>query len=512
MTLRRRLESIVTLGWLVAAAGAAPAAALQPAAAAPPDTLTLSEAVETARRNNPGFLAARNDADVSEWDVRSAYGSLLPSLEASSSLAWQGPGEQRFGSLTTEQLGFGDQPAFYFSTYSVGLDYTVDGATLTAPGRARAERDATAARIRSGEAELVRAVTSAYLEARLRAEELRLARRQLERARANLRLAEGRRDVGAGTELDAGRAQVEVGRARVEVLRTENALHTARLALHRQMGVDAPERSAMPVLSTEFELREPRWTEDELYREAIRHNPELEALDASRRAAETRVAAARSSYLPTLSLQAGLGGFTRQATDVSFFIDQARSRASQQIQTCEALNELVSRLADPLPPQDCSAFELSGEEIETIADRNDTFPFDFTRQPLQASLGVRIPIFQGFGRQRDLETARVERQDARYRIREQELALRTDVGSGLGALRTAYESARIEARNQEVAEEQLRLAREEYRVGRISFVELVEAETVRAQADRERLAALFRFHDALANLEAVVGRSLRGGP
>jgi outer membrane protein TolC len=60
-----------------------------------------------------------------------------------------------------------------------------------------------------------------------------------------------------------------------------------------------------------------------------------------------------------------------------------------------------------------------------------------------------------------------------------------------------------------VAAEQLRLARERYQLGSTSFLELVEAETVKAQADRERVAAVFAYHDAVAALEAVVGTPLR---
>ena len=76
-------------------------------------------------------------------------------------------------------------------------------------------------------------------------------------------------------------------------------------------------------------------------------------------------------------------------------------------------------------------------------------------------------------------------------------------------LRTAYEAALIEEENQVWADEQLRLAQERYRLGLATFLELVEAETVKAGADRDRLAAIFAYHDNLASLESVVGTSLR---
>ena len=78
--------------------------------------------------------------------------------------------------------------------------------------------------------------------------------------------------------------------------------------------------------------------------------------------------------------------------------------------------------------------------------------------------------------------------------------------------RTAYQSALLEQRNQTVADEQLRLARERYQLGAITFIDLVDAETVKAQADRQRLAAIYSYHDAITSLETVVGARFREGP
>jgi outer membrane protein TolC len=94
-------------------------------------------------------------------------------------------------------------------------------------------------------------------------------------------------------------------------------------------------------------------------------------------------------------------------------------------------------------------------------------------------------------------------------VREQELLLRAEIGANLASVVTAYEAALIEESNQEVADEQLRLAREQYRLGLTSFIQLVEAETVKAQADQTRIAAIFFYHDALALLESLVGAPLR---
>jgi outer membrane protein len=218
---------------------------------------------------------------------------------------------------------------------------------------------------------------------------------------------------------------------------------------------------------------------------------------------------ARSAYLPTLSISAGTSGFAREASNPAFLVAQAQGASLGQIAQCEATNDLYSRLADPLPASDCSQFLFSEAQRRRVINQNNAFPFDFVRQPPSASLSISIPIFQGRRRQRDLETARIAEDDVQYQVRNSELALKADIASGLANLSTAYEAALIEEENQVWADEQLRLAQERYRLGLATFLELVEAETVKAGADRDRIAAIFAYHDALASLENVVGTSLR---
>jgi outer membrane protein TolC len=60
-----------------------------------------------------------------------------------------------------------------------------------------------------------------------------------------------------------------------------------------------------------------------------------------------------------------------------------------------------------------------------------------------------------------------------------------------------------------VAGEQLELAQERYRLGAASFLELLEAQSSMATAERDYLNARYRFHGALWALEASVGERLR---
>ena len=60
-----------------------------------------------------------------------------------------------------------------------------------------------------------------------------------------------------------------------------------------------------------------------------------------------------------------------------------------------------------------------------------------------------------------------------------------------------------------VATEQLELARERYRLGAAAFLELLEAQTSMATAERDYLNALYTFHGAMWRLEEATGLKLR---
>jgi outer membrane protein TolC len=469
--------------------------------------LTLDEAIELARAYSPGLQLARNDEAVADWDLRAARGNLLvPNLGLGTGVQWQGAGTERIGGLTSGELGVGGQPSFLFSSYSLGLSYGLNLASLRAPALARAGREAAAARSAGAEADLVLRVTQAYLDFTRQEEALRLARRQTERAEANYNLARGLADVGTATPLEAMQAEIQVGRARIAVLEAEQGIRTSRLGLLRVIGLER-DRDIVP--GTGFAPFDMTLDEAELTRLALAGSPELQSLRAGVSVAGRRAASAGAAYWPSVQFQAGWSGFTRQATDDSWVTRQIELGAEQSVAQCEFQNEIFRRLADPFPPQDCTLLALTPEQLQGAIDRNRQFPFDFTRQPPSASVSVSIPIFQGAERRRGVETARIEEENARLRLREAEQGLLSDVATLVAQVRITRAQVELEERNREVAEAQLRLAVGEFEVGAGTFLQVAEAETVAAQADRDHLEALFRFHDAVARLEALTGAMLR---
>ncbi len=470
-------------------------------------TLTLEEAIRLARQNNPDYLTQANDEDAADWAVREAYGAFLPTASLSTGVRWEDAGSALFGNITGADIGVARTPAQVFSDYSLGLSYRLAGSTLFNLGRERAARRATAASVRAAAHTLELQVTQAYLTALRSRDAVELAHQELARAEENLKLAEARVAVGSAIGLEAKQAEVERGRAEVDLLRSQTTFEGDKLRLLQQIGLELDRDIE---LTTTLPLVEPRWTRESLTELALRNNPQLRASQASVAAASAGLRMARSGRFPSLSMSAGWSGFTRQQLDEERLLSQARASAASQRAGCVIFNDLYSLLPDPPPPQDCSQYVLTPEDEAAILTQNDQFPFDFQQQPFGVSLRLSVPVFQGLSIQRQVEEAAVAEDDARLRLRSERLRVRTAVQAGYLSLTAAYRAVGLEERNAELAAEQLRLARERYRVGSASFVELMEAETLKARADRSYLLSVYAYHEALATLEAAVGQSLRG--
>ena len=470
-------------------------------------SLSLAEAVRLARENNPNYLMVANNESAAVWGEREAYASFLPSVNTSFNGQYLAPGIPSTGIYTGEDFGIGSTD-YYFSGYNLTLGYSLSGSTFFEVGSAKANLRATEAGILAAEYNLESAVTAQYLIALRARDAVEVATRQHERAAESLELAQARVDVGAVIPTDGKQAEVEEGRARVALLEAESLFRTEKLRLVEQLGVEAEGDFE---LVSEFEIFEPTWSRDDLVDRALVVHPQLRAFQAQESAGRAQVRRAQSSYFPSLYLQATWSGRAREIGDKDYLLKQYRDGVEGSYNNCQFWNQVANGLSGPLDgyPRDCSGIVATQATEARILNSNDVFPFQFRTEPLSLFLQVSFPVFQGLGRRRQVEEARALAEDARFNLRAEELRLQTAVTQAYDDLLTAVEVVRIEEGNREVAAEQLGLAQERYRLGAATFLELLEAQSSVAEAERDFLIARYRFHGALWSLEAAVGERLR---
>jgi outer membrane protein len=489
--------------------------------AQPAATLSITDAVSQAQRNSPVYRQALNDAGAARWGVRNAYATtFLPQLSVAGSIGYTGSGEQAFNGTR-----FATGSPFITSGYGVQLDWTLSGATLSAPGQQKAAQNAISADINNSLVGLRYDVTFQYLTALQARAQVDVARQQVARNGDFLALARARFQVGQATILDVKQAEVTKGQADVALLRADQTNNEAKLELFRRMGVNAPVAIDQVALSDTFPVAEPKWELAQLLSVAAAENPTIRAGRARETSSAWNLKAQESRYLPTLNFSAGWNGFAQQFTNEGFLLGRQLAGAQDLMTNCEFQNSLIRSLpgggingqpGSGVVP-DCKSFsglDATGQSLAPgIADQiragNNVFPFSFTSQPFSARVQISLPIFDGFSRNLQVSQARAQRDDNREQVRARELQVRTDVQSRYLALQTSYKAIGVQSANREAARDQLKLAQDRYRLGSGSALEISDAQNAVQRAEGDFVNAVYDYHKAIAALEFAVGRPLR---
>ena len=474
-------------------------------------TLSLADALDRARGNSPIYRQTLNNAGPARWGVRNAYGSFLPSVNANANLGYTGSGETNLGG------GFISSTSPYLTSgYSLGLVWQLDGHVLSGPGQQKALQKATDEDISGAGIQLKADITTQYLNALQAAAQVDVARQQVKRNADFLTLAQARYRVGQATLLDVRQAEVIKGQSDVALLRAVQTDNEQKLELLRQMGVEPPVPVEQIALTDSFPVTPPAFQLDQLLELADRQNPILRSLRARQDAATWGVRAAKSEYLPSLSVQAGWSGFTQQFTDEDLLLGSNLAEAQSNSAQCRYDNQVRTAL-NLGGVQDCfgrfglnnTGTALTDATVADIRHTNNVFPFRYTGQPFFAALTVSLPIFTGFGRSLRLSQARAFEDDADEDVRARRLAVRTDVHARHLALQTAYQAIAVQEANRASARDQLRLAQDRYRLGAGTSLEVSDAQNAVQQAEGDYVNAVYDYHKAIAALEAAVGRPLR---
>jgi outer membrane protein len=437
------------LGWFVVLSMVA---AIGYAQEAPVRRLSLADALDAARRNNPSYLTTLANRNPAAAASLNAVASLVtPSVSVFGGTSWTQKGSYNLGGGITFPT-----PRTQGSSYSLNFSYLLSGSTIANRGYTAAQLHAADQDIASSLTLLETSVRQEYLnllEARAQAD---LAQHVVTRAQELLNLAQARYGVGQNTMIDVRRAQVDKGNADVSLLQAQQNVQLEVLKLFQFTGLPAPERTNVVPTDT-FPVLEPRWNEDSLIALAKAENPILKALRARASAAGWSTRAAYSTYLPSFQLSASYGQY-RQTT-----------------------------------------FDTLGNGTLTRG----------TNPPWNFRIGVSLPLFDAFSRNAQISQARASEEDLRLSTRAQELQVQANVDAAYTSLVAAYQTIAVQDNNRTAADEALSLATQRYRVGSGSIIELLDARVTSETAGANYINAVYNYHKAIAALEQAVGRTLR---
>ena len=421
------------------------AAAAQVPAGADSVPLSLAQALEIGRSENPQLRQAGYERSAAGAGLWEAYGNLLPQV------GLQGQA-QRFEGGTFAILGGEFQsPSTYTTSYQWNFTHSLldAGRDLFRIRAARADaRQAVAAY--DVEWWGTRAdIEQQYLGARRQQALVTQAEREVERRTEHLRLAEARHAAGEVTRSDLLEARLEIGRGEVAVLEAQQALQEATLALRRLLGGELPPGAVR--LTSEFEVFDPPFDVEQLLARAYERHPSLREIAAEENVDAANLWIARSAYLPSLQFQYGLS--------------------------------------------------------RSIVDTSDFQFSDFDERGFYA-FSLSWQLFDGFSRYHETSRANAALQSARAERQRRRLEVEEGVRTAHSRLLTAHASYRTNLTNVELAQEDLRLAEGRYQAGAGTFLDLLDARVRTSQAETELIGSTYDFYQALVELERASGLDL----
>lgn len=415
-------------------------------------TLTLEEAIALAKRNNPAYLQAVNSTRSTALNVRSARAALFPTASSNIGFNWREGlptiiEGQQFGS-SVDQLG-----SSY--NFSVGANYSYQ--TFLNPGQAVARLEAAEASQIAQEQTVRQQVTIQYFTAVQSVRNADLQDTLIKSLDLQFQLARAREAIGSGISLDTKLAEVSLLRQQLAAERARSQAGTDKLALFELIGIPTIDTSVE--LTTELAITEPTFKAEDLIAESRLRNAGLAASRASLHAFEVAKKSSKGQYIPSMNISTGIGGNTSMNMDA---VGDAR-----------------------------------------------TWPFAFRRNPISVSAGFSLPLWDGYRREQNIETASIQAQNAQIELKRTELQITNNITRLVAELSLAWRSYRLQQQIVETQKQALQLAQERYKVGSTAYTDLSLAQDRYQQEENALLVSIYTYHRLFAQLESFVGKSLR---
>lgn len=280
------------------------------AAAAPAGAETLDEAMRAAIEGNPSIAAQRARLEAAEEAVPQARAAALPSLTAS---ADTGASRSRFKDGTTGAVS-NNSDSDWGGSVSASQTVFASGGVVAGIRRAKADVQGARADYRNTEQQFLLDVTGAYVGYREALAIVQARTKSAENLEEQRKYAKARFDSGLDTRTDYAAAEARLAQARTNLIQAQGQLAAANETYRRLVG--HPPAGLVPVAAVAGLPADLPSALDQ----AVHYNPVLISARANEDSAKANLAAARSNFGPTVTLQAGssfssdYGGFADRSS------------------------------------------------------------------------------------------------------------------------------------------------------------------------------------------------------
>ncbi len=287
-----------------------------------PTVWNLQTCIDYALSENISIRKNRVNAESTLVDVKTAKAALFPNLSFSTSQNVVNRPYQESSSIVsgTEILKSSNKTS-YNGNYGLNASWTLYNGKkrLNTIKQEQLNNRVAELDVATSENEIEETITQAYIQILYATEAVKVNEN-------TLKVSEAQRDRGkelfaAGSIAKSDLAQLEaqVSSDRYQLVTSQATLSDYKLQLKQLLELDGEEEMnlALPLLD-ETEVVSPLPTKKDVYSAALSLRPEIEAGKLNVESSELGISIAKSGYMPTLSLSAGIGTTNTSGSDFTF--------------------------------------------------------------------------------------------------------------------------------------------------------------------------------------------------
>ncbi len=380
------------------------------------ELLTIEDAVKTALENNYDIRIAANDLKIDQTNATVGNAGMLPKVTATvvdnNGIQYS---SQTRSDGTVNRL---DNAKNNSLNYGVGLGWTIfDGFGMFA----RYDQLKEIEKLGQTEYQLmvmtrIGDVMTTYYDIVQQQQQLKAYDTTLVISRQRLDLAQNRFTIGKASKLEVLNAQVDLHTDETNLLRQKELYANTKTRLNELLARE---------ILLDFTVSENVAVDDkmqlaDLTNLAEKQNPELQAQLISKRISELNLKQVKASRYPTIGVSTGYN-FAESESSLGF--------------------------------------------TSSAYSRGLTYGFNAT-----------LNVFDGFNQHRNEKVAKLQIENADYLIKQQNLSLKSQLTTAYQTYLTNLDLTKLEARNEDIAEQNLQITLDKFRIGTITTLEFRTAQ------------------------------------
>ena len=287
-----------------------------------PAQWNLQACIDYALQQNITIRKNRLNAESAEVDVKTARAALFPSLTASvSQRIVNRPNSQTNTIIDGDNITSSQSKTSYNGSYGIDANWTLYNGSKRPNTLKQQRMNNRIAELGVAESEntIEESITQIYVQILYAAEAVKVNEATLDVSRAECERARALLAAGSIARSDLAQLEAQVSTDKYQLVTAQATLQDYKLQLKQLLELDGEKEMTLyiPTLGDENVLS-PLPSKTDVYRSALTLRPEIEAGRLNVKASELDINIARSGYIPTISLSAGIGSTNTNGNDFTF--------------------------------------------------------------------------------------------------------------------------------------------------------------------------------------------------